>query len=139
MDEFDTCIKQGKLVKVQPDQEWVSKEMSESEYDLSKAKESLDRKDYKWSTVQSYYSMFHAAKALVLKAGYREKGHGCLLIALDHLYIRPGKIEREHLEHMDDALDLRHQADYGLDYSREEAEILLENATDFFEAVKKVL
>jgi uncharacterized protein (UPF0332 family) len=25
--------------------------------------------DYKWASVQAYYSMFHAAKALVLKKG----------------------------------------------------------------------
>jgi uncharacterized protein (UPF0332 family) len=36
-------------------------------------------------------------------------------------------------------LDLRHQADYGLEYTAEEAKILIENATEFFHAVEDLL
>ncbi len=60
----------------------VKKEIEGSKLDLSSAEESLNDEEYKWASVQAYYSMLHAAKALGLKKGYREKSHYCLLIAL---------------------------------------------------------
>ena len=48
--------------------------------------------------MQSYYSMFHAAKALVLKKGYREKSHFCLIIALRELYVNKNKLNGEMVE-----------------------------------------
>ena len=39
--------------------------------------------------------MFHSAKALVLKKGYREKSHYCLLVALRELYIKSGELTKD--------------------------------------------
>ena len=58
--------------------EMIEKELEGAKYDLSSAKESLHDKDIKWASVQAYYSIFHAAKSLVLKKGFREKSHYCL-------------------------------------------------------------
>ena len=71
------------------------KEIENAKYDLERARNSLYEEDFKWSAVQSYYSMFHAAKALVLKEGYREKSHFCLSIAPRELYVRKNKLNVE--------------------------------------------
>ena len=65
--EFERCLKERRIVALKATREMIEKELKGAEYDLSSAEESLNDKDYKWASVQAYYSMFHAAKALVLK------------------------------------------------------------------------
>ena len=67
MNDFKRCIKQRQLIKINPSKEMIQKEIDSLGYDLKRAKNSMEEGDFKWSAVQSYYSMFHAAKALVLK------------------------------------------------------------------------
>ena len=67
MNDFERCIKERRLVKIKPSNVMIQKEFESAEYDLERARNSLDEGDFKWAAVQSYYSMFHAAKALVLK------------------------------------------------------------------------
>jgi uncharacterized protein (UPF0332 family) len=138
MNEFQRCLKEGRIQRVDVDGAWVSKELEEAGYDLGRASESLDAGDFKWSIVQSYYAMFHGAKALVLQKGYREKSHLCLLIALRQLCVSGGSLGNEHAVALEEAMDLRHQADYGLEYARLDAEMMLENAEAFLEAVKRL-
>jgi len=77
MNEFQRCLEQRRIVKITPTKEMIGKEIAHAEYDLNRAEESLHNEDSKWASVQAYYSMFHTAKALVLKKGYREKNHYC--------------------------------------------------------------
>ncbi|MEF8848830.1 MAG: HEPN domain-containing protein [Candidatus Thermoplasmatota archaeon] len=67
MNDFERCLNQRRLTKIKPSKEMIQKEIKNSEYDLKSARNSMDEGDFKWTAVQSYYSMFHAAKALVLK------------------------------------------------------------------------
>lgn len=70
MNDFERCIKERLLLTIKATEEMIDKESTSAEYDLSRSKESMQDEDYKWASVQAYYSMFHAAKALVLKKGY---------------------------------------------------------------------
>ena len=88
MFDFERCVKERRLIKIKASKQMIQKEIESSEYDLERARNSLDQEDFKWTAIQSYYSMFHAAKALVLKKGYREKSHFCLIIALRELYVK---------------------------------------------------
>ena len=117
----------------------IQKELKGAEYDLSSAEESLQDKDYKWSSVQSYYSMFHAAKALVLKKGYREKSHYCLLVALRELFVGSGELESECVENFEMSMDIRHEADYALLYEEESARLAYENAVRFLDKTRSIL
>jgi len=67
MNDFEQCIKERHLLTIKASKEMIEKEITSAEYDLSRSKESIQDEDYKWASVQAYYSMFHAAKALVLK------------------------------------------------------------------------
>lgn len=95
--------------------------------------------DYKWASVQAYYSMFHAAKALVLKKGYREKSHYCLVVAIRELYIKDGTMNEELIDSLEPCMHLRHDADYGLIYDQESAEVALHYAEEFISVAKKLL
>ncbi len=139
MNDFERCIKERRLVKIKPSKEMIQKELESAEYDLERARNSLDQEDFKWTAIQSYYSMFHATKALVLKKGYREKSHFCLIIALKELYIKENKLNSEMVENLELCMNLRHEADYGLTYHQESAGTALKYAEVFLKNSLKLL
>ena len=117
----------------------VAKELGSAEYDLRRAEESLERGDFKWASVQAYYAMFHAAKALVLSKGYREKGHYCLLVALRELFVRTGELDASIGDDLELCMDIRHEADYGLVFSGESAALAVRSARRTVEAARTAL
>ena len=117
----------------------IEKEILNSEYDLNRSKDSIKNKDYKWAAVQAYYSMFHSAKALVLKKNYREKSHYCLLIALNELYVKKELLDKDMIDNFELCMNLRHDADYGLIYDKESAETAINYADLFFKKTLKTL
>jgi len=131
MNDFERCIKERRLTKIKPSKEMIQKEVESAKYDLERARNSLGEDDFKWAAVQSYYSMFHAAKALVLKRGYREKSHFCLIVALRELYVEEDRLNAEMVENLELCMSLRHEADYGLTYHQESAETALKYAEEF--------
>ena len=139
MNEFQKCLEQRKIVKITPTKEMIDKEMTTAEYDLKMAEESLLKDDSKWASIQSYYSMFHSAKALVLSKGYREKGHYCLIVALRELYIKTNEMDNEIAEDLENCMDIRHEADYGLTYDRESAKICIDAARNLLESTVNIL
>ncbi|PKP60687.1 MAG: hypothetical protein CVT88_02295 [Candidatus Altiarchaeales archaeon HGW-Altiarchaeales-1] len=139
MNEFEKCIEERRLIRINASDEMIEKELYGAEYDLMRAEESLHNEDYKWASVQAYYSMFHAAKALVFKKGYREKSHNCLLIAIRELYVRTNELEHEFADNLEMSMDLRHEADYGLTYDEESAKITVENAKKLLAKTQTIL
>ena len=139
MNDFERCVKERRLVKIKTSNAMIQKELESAEYDLERARNSIDDGDFKWAAVQSYYSMFHGAKALVLKKGYREKSHFCLVIALRELYVNENKLDAEMVENLELCMTLRHEADYGLTYRQESADTAIKYAEDFLNIALKLL
>ena len=139
MNEFQKCLEQRRIVKINPTKEMIEKEISSAEYDLKMADESLVKNDSKWASVQAYYSMFHCAKALVLNKGYREKSHYCLIVALNELYIKTGELPEEISDDLENCMDIRHEADYGLTYDKESANLCIDAARSLLESAEKIL
>jgi uncharacterized protein (UPF0332 family) len=137
--EFKKCLERDKIVKLEKAETLVPKELELSESDLSFSKDSLLGDNYKWSTIQSYYSMFHTARALLYAQGYREKSHFCLIEAIRSLYVEKGILSFEFLEALQLGKSLRENADYYGDFSKNDAEKLVNIATKFLEEAKVVL
>lgn len=137
MKTFNDCIRKKKIVSFKATKEMIEKEFTASEADLASAERSLTNSDLKWSSIQSYYSMFHAAKALIYLKGYREKSHFCLIIAMRHLYGDPGDIKQDVIDDLELALSVRHEADYGLTYTEQSAKNMLKNAANFLKISKR--
>ena len=83
--------------------------------------------------------MFHAARALLYSKGYREKSHFCLRMALKNLFVNKNLLETSFLDDYDIAKDLRENADYQSEFSKENAEKLVEKAEKFLDKVKTIL
>ena len=83
--------------------------------------------------------MFHAARALLYSEGYREKSHTALRIALKELFEASGKISGELLRTFEDAMLLREEADYGLEFSESNSVEVVKDAQHFLDMAKQLL
>ncbi len=88
---------------------------------------------------QDHYSMFHAARAFLYSKGYREKSHRGLFVALKELTDDVGEITSDLLRTFGEAMDLREEADYGLEFSEENARGLIDDADAFLKTIRRVL
>lgn len=141
--DFEKCLKNKRIVKQSHTKILIDDEIEAARRDFKRAKrtfdEFLDDLDYKWTTIQAYYSMFHAARALLFKKGYREKSHFCLKAALQSLYVDEGIIDQSFVDDFDTTMLLRETADYKSDFSREGAKSALDNAEEFLKITEKIL
>ncbi|MBU1853153.1 MAG: HEPN domain-containing protein [Candidatus Omnitrophica bacterium] len=136
---FKRCLEKKNLAKVNIDKKLIKKEITASESDLKDAQDVLTLEKYKIATISSYYSMFHAARALLYSKGYREKSHFCLRTAIKNLFVDSNLIELSLLDDYDTAKDLRENADYKSDFSKEGAEQLIAKAKKFLDKAKNLL
>jgi uncharacterized protein (UPF0332 family) len=136
---FKRCLEKNNLVKIKVDKELIRKELIAAESDLGDSKDVFKIGKYKLATITAYYSMFHAARALLYSAGYREKSHFCLRTAIKNLFVDKNLIEQGLLDDYDMAKDLRENADYKSDFSKEAAEELVKKAANFLAKTKTLL
>lgn len=137
--EFEDCIKRGKIRRFARGRVLVEKELRIASSDLERAKASLKANDYKWATIQSYYSMFHSGRALLYAKDYRERSHHCLMVAIKALYVEKGLLPLYLIEGFAKAKILRENADYYDEWSKIGAERMLKVAEEFLDKSKEIL
>lgn len=129
--EFKQCLENKKIIPFARGKNLVKKELSVAKSDLSDAKASYENERYKWSTIQAYYAMFHAARALIYSQGYREKSHYCLAVALRALFVDEGTMDAQLVHDFLNAMNLREAADYEAEFSQSGAKAVIVSAEKF--------
>ena len=71
--KFQKCLQKGLIKSFSRGKTLVKKELKNAKLDLNSARKSFIEKNYKWATIQLYYSMFHSARALLYAKNYREE------------------------------------------------------------------
>ena len=137
--EIEKCIERGKIVKLEDAKTLIPKELEIALEDLTSSKNSFLNNNYKWSTVQSYYSMFHTARALLYNKDYREKSHYCLIEAIRSFYVEEELLSFEFIEALQLGRTLRENADYYSDFNKESSEEIMNMADKFLLEAKEVL
>jgi uncharacterized protein (UPF0332 family) len=137
--EFKQCIENKKIIPFATGKKLVNKEIAVAQSDLSEAKAGYENERYKWSTVQAYYAMFHAARALVYSKDYREKSHYCLAVALRALFVDEGKMDAQSVRDLLNAMNLRESADYDAEFSQSGAKAVIESADKFIQKAIEIL
>ena len=137
--DFKECLRRKRIWEFSRGKSLAEKEIKTAEKDLNDGKEGLQREKYKWSTVQSYYAMFHSARALLYIKNYRERSHYCLIVALRALYTDKKLLSNTLVESLQRAKTLRENADYYDEWSKEVAESLLKSAEKFLTATRKLI
>ena len=137
--DFNQCLESKKITAFPRGKELVNKELSIAQNDLPDAKAGFDNQRYKWSTIQAYYAMFHAARALIYSRGYREKSHYCLAVALRALFVDEGLMEAQAVRDFLNAMNLRQAADYEAEFSQSGAKAVIASAGRFIEKATVIL
>lgn len=137
--EFDLCLERGKIKKFTPGPRLAGKELKSARQDLDTSAKSFKDGNFKWSIIQSYYSMFHSARALLYLAEYREKSHYCLIEAIKVLFVETKKLDISLIESLAEAKSLREAADYYGDFSDLNSRKLLKQAEEFLQAAEKII
>lgn len=106
--------------------------------DLDRAENSIEEKDYKWSIVQSYYSMFNAARAALFKFGLRDKKHYVIASVLEELS-KLGLIEPKYVDDFKASMRSREDANYRSVYSPDTASFIADIAKEFINAMRALV
>lgn len=137
--EFKKCLERGKIKVFSPGPRLVKKEIGLAQEDFRLAGENLEHGNYRWAIVQSYYAMFHCARALLYSKKYHEKSHFCLIEGVRVLFAETGELDSAFLKSFTEAKDLREAADYYGDFSKINCKKILSKAEGFIEEVESIL
>jgi len=108
---------------------------------LEEAKNLLSNGFYRGAVSRAYYSMYHAAKALLLTKNIAPKKHAGVLRMLGLEFVNKGYLEEVYAEAYKFAFDIRQKADYGIEFKieKETAEEVVKNAEIFLQRVIKAI
>jgi len=137
--EYDDCLKRGKIKPFSRGKSLAPKELETAASDLERSEKTYKDGDYKWATIQIYYSMFHSARALLYDKNLREHSHFCLLAAIKSLYVETKQLPVCLWEGLQEAKNLREEADYYNRWSKQGCERLLKLAEALLERAKDVI
>ena len=137
--EYEDCLKRGKIRPFSRGKALAKRELQTAGDDLKRAKKTFRENDYKWATIQLYYSMFHSARALLYYKNLRERSHFCLMAAMQTLYVKTKKMPVTFLEALKKAKRLREDADYYDRWSEEGCQKLVTAAGEFLNKAKKIV
>jgi len=133
---INELLEKGFIVKIKPDKKIIGKELKEASYDLANV--ALEQGDFKWCIIKSYYSMFHAAKAVLFSLGLKERRHFAVEVVLEDLSSE-GKLKSKFINDFKAAMSAREEAHYRYSYSEDSAKYLVDIAEEFLEEMKKII
>ena len=141
LSELDRCFQKGLIRKTLPSKEKALKSMKKARRWLDEAQKNFDYGLFDSCLVSSYSAMFHAARSLLLKDGFRGKSHYCVARYLEEKYVDKRKLNREAVDLLDRFRELRHEDLYELDFfgTKEDAKEAIENARIVIEKIEKLL
>lgn len=135
------CLAEGLLKKEHPDPEKAWRSLDVAKHKLELAQREVDAGIYENAVVTAYTAMFHAARALLFKDGYKERSHYAVYIYLKEKY--SSNIEQKFISELNFMRLERHDAMYGLeereDVRESEAQAGLVLVGGFLSAVAQLL
>ena len=107
--------------------------IEKSKNDFEASKIMLVNKLYSQSLNRSYYSIFHAVRAILAFDQFDSKKHSGIIAYFNQNFIVTNKFEKQFAKIIMGAEKIRNKSDYNDFYiaSREDAEIQIENAEKF--------
>jgi uncharacterized protein (UPF0332 family) len=120
--------------------EW-EKHLDRAEEKLRSASILFEHNMFADAISEAYYSMFHAAKALLALRGLFSKTHAGVVSQFGLQFVNEGLIEDWYAKSLTKAQTKREKADYDIFYepSNEEAESVLEDAEKFLQRIKDAI
>ena len=139
MIDLKKCIEKGLLRRVPASREKAVQSIEKAKDLLAEAKADLEDERLNSAIVISYLSIFHSARALLFKDGYREKSHECTIRYIEEKYA--GKIPQKTIELLDKFKSERNQTQYNVNYfpTEENAEKMISFAEKFIQEIEEMI
>jgi len=121
--------------------EMIKAQLEKSEDKLKAAKSLLKDGFFDDAISRAYYSIFHAASAVLLSKGITVESHSALKTIFGLRFIKSGKIERKFGRILSRLKDEWENGDYDIftDFNSQDAEEAIKQAEEFLERMKKFL
>ncbi len=137
---IEECLQQGLLVKTEKDKEKARASLKMAEHKLQIAEKELNAKIAESAIISAYSAMFHCARAILFKDGFKERSHYAAWVYLNEKY--GNAIERKFLLELGNLRLQRHELLYGLENSGsndQDAKAAIDSARGFLERVKRLI
>lgn len=138
--DIKECLEKGLLKKDKADLNKARESIKIAEIKLNKAKKLLSLDILDMANINLYSSMFHSARALLFRDGFKERSHYALYVYLKEKY--HDKIELRFLNELNHLRLERHEIFYGFeepDLDKESIEKLIWLCKEFMNIIKKLL
>ena len=138
---IEQCLEQGLLVKSKPEPEKAFSSIEMAKHKLELAKTEFEHGLFESAITSAYVSMFHSARALLFRDGFKERSHFAVYVYINEKYL--SKIERKYLGELNSLRLQRHDLMYGLERNAEvresDADTAIKMADGFLQAIQKIL
>lgn len=139
MDAFDSCLRNGRLKRVDPDPDKIDKEVQTAISELGRARDCFYDGDFEECIVQAYFAMNRTLRVMLLHKGYRDTNLYSLIAGLERLYVDPGEMDHHLLEILKLAKDQKDLVQEGARSGRKETRLILGGAEDAMAHVRELL
>ena len=136
----EECLDKGLLVKIKPDLEKAVSSIKMAQRKLGLADKEFKHEIHENALISAYTSMFHSARALLFKDGFKERSHYAVWVYLNEKY--RDKLEKKHVGELNALRLQRHELMYALEaeeVKEENAKEAIKMAREFLEAVSKII
>ena len=139
MDAFDSCLRNGRLKRIEPDSEKIAKEVQTAVAELSRARGCFVDCNYEECVVQSYFAMNRTLRITLMHAGYRDTNLYSLVAGLERLFVQTGRMDANLLEILKLAKDQKDLVQEGARCGRKETRLILSGAEEAMDLVRELL
>lgn len=135
---FRECIEKGLLRRVPPSREKAIQSIEKAKQLLEEAKANLEEERINSAIIVAYLAIFHAARAMLFKDGYREKSHECIIRYLEEK--RP-EIKPEEIAALEKYKSERTHTQYDVTYNpnEEQAEKMIKFTEKFIQTMEELV
>ena len=138
MIDFNDCIAKGLLGKIPASREKALQSIEKAKELLEEAKANIEEERINSTVIVAYLALFHAARALLFKDGYREKSHECVIRYIEEKY---PEIKAEQIEALEKYKAERTHTQYDISYSpsESEAEKMIKFTEKFIQTIEEII
>ena len=138
---YRECLKKGLIRRTVPSRAKALQSLATAEKWLEEANKSALVEARRSSLLSSYLAVFHAARAILFRDGYREKSHACIALYLRANYVNKLRLEPEWVELLDHLRETRHSDQYSFNFvaSVGEVEEALKSSGAFVSRMKELV
>lgn len=139
VDAFDSCLRNGRLKRAEPDPEKIQREVATAISELARARACYADGNYEECVVQSYFSSNRIFRVLLNQAGYRDTNLYSLAAGVDRLLVQTGRIDESLLQILKLAKDQKDLVQEGARCGRKETRLILSGAEEVMEVAREML